>query len=66
MVSQVHLIYLGELTGARRCSEIEREIVVLQEKAQQKFYQGLNGIMRSDYKHKISRLEKELTGPLRE
>ncbi|VTT67091.1 unnamed protein product [Fusarium fujikuroi] len=43
--------------------EIEREIVVLQEKAQQKLYRGLNGIMRSNYKHKISRLEKELTGP---
>ncbi|KAF4442089.1 hypothetical protein FACUT_2313 [Fusarium acutatum] len=55
-----YLIYLEELTKARRRGEIEREIFVLQEKAQQEFYRGLNGIMRSDYRYKISRLEKEL------
>ncbi|KAJ4055972.1 hypothetical protein NW753_006742 [Fusarium oxysporum] len=43
-----------------RRGEIEREIVALQEKAQQKFYPGLNGIMRSEYRYKINRLEKEL------
>ncbi|KAF5639056.1 hypothetical protein F25303_7495 [Fusarium sp. NRRL 25303] len=60
MVPQGYLTYLEELTKARRRGEIEREIVVLQEKAQQKFYRGLNGIMRSAYKHGIGRLEKEL------
>ncbi|KAI1033782.1 hypothetical protein LB503_011039 [Fusarium chuoi] len=60
MVPQGYLTYLEELTKARRRGEIEREIVALQEKAQQNFYLGLNAIMRSEYKHKISRLEKEL------
>ncbi|KAG5785589.1 hypothetical protein H9Q74_001920 [Fusarium xylarioides] len=58
MVPRGYLIYLEELPKARRRGEIEREIVVLQEKAQQKLYQGLNGMMRSNYKYKISRLEK--------
>lgn len=57
MAPQGYLIYLEELTKAIRCSEIEREIVVLQEKEQQKLYRGLNGIMRSDYKHKINTRE---------
>ncbi|KAG7406223.1 hypothetical protein Forpe1208_v014229 [Fusarium oxysporum f. sp. rapae] len=60
MVPRGYLIYLEELTKARRRGEIEREVVVLQEKAQQKFYPGLNGIMRSEYRYKINRLEKEL------
>ncbi|KAJ4061444.1 hypothetical protein NW756_002882 [Fusarium oxysporum] len=60
MVPRGYLIYLEELTKARRRGEIEREIVALQEKAQQKFYPGLNGIMRSEYRYKINRLEKEL------
>ncbi|PNP84139.1 hypothetical protein FNYG_02827 [Fusarium nygamai] len=60
MVPQGYLIYLEELSKARRRGEIEREIVVLQEKAQQKFYRGLNGFMRSNYRLDIHRLEKEL------
>ncbi|KAH7216180.1 hypothetical protein DER44DRAFT_857112 [Fusarium oxysporum] len=59
-VPRGYLIYLEELTKARRRGEIEREVVALQEKAQQKFYPGLNGIMRSEYRYKINRLEKEL------
>ncbi|EXM18760.1 hypothetical protein RAB80_015658 [Fusarium oxysporum f. sp. vasinfectum] len=60
MVPRGYLIYLEELTKARRRGEIERGVVALQEKAQQKFYPGLNGIMRSEYRYKINRLEKEL------
>ncbi|KAF4499678.1 hypothetical protein FAGAP_4129 [Fusarium agapanthi] len=60
MVPHGYLIYLEELSKARRRGEIEQEIVVLQEKAQQKFYRGLNGIMQFDYRYKITRLEKEL------
>ncbi|KAM5366115.1 hypothetical protein ACJA88_012129 [Fusarium oxysporum] len=60
MVPRGYLIYLEELTKARRRGEIEREVVALQEKAREKFYPGLNGIMRSEYRYKINRLEKEL------
>ncbi|KAF5635865.1 hypothetical protein F52700_5177 [Fusarium sp. NRRL 52700] len=60
MVPQNYLIYLEELSKARRRGEIEGEIVALQEKSQQKFVRGLNGIMRSGYMYKIIDLEKEL------
>jgi hypothetical protein len=60
MVPEGYLTYLDEMSKARRRGEIEREIVVLQEKAQQKFYPGLNRIMHTDYRYKIGRLEREL------
>ncbi|KAF5545927.1 hypothetical protein FMEXI_5843 [Fusarium mexicanum] len=60
MVPQNYLIYLEELSKARRRGEIEREIVVLQEKAQHKYYRGLNGIMRSNCRYAIDRLERKL------
>ncbi|KAF5603144.1 uncharacterized protein FSUBG_7367 [Fusarium subglutinans] len=60
MVPSGYLTYLEELSKARRRGEIEREIVVLQEKAQHKHYWGLNGIMRSNCLYAIDRLEKEL------
>ncbi|KAF5717103.1 hypothetical protein FMUND_5921 [Fusarium mundagurra] len=60
MVPDGYLIYLEELSKARRRGEIEREIVAVQEKAQQKFYPGLNGLMQSNYRGDINRLEKEL------
>ncbi|KAG5790474.1 hypothetical protein H9Q69_010455 [Fusarium xylarioides] len=60
MVPDGYLIYLEELSKARRRGEIEREIVVLQEKAQQKFYRGLNGLMRDNYRLDINILEKKL------
>ncbi|EXK26128.1 hypothetical protein FOQG_17884 [Fusarium oxysporum f. sp. raphani 54005] len=41
MVPRGYLIYLEELTKARRRGEIERDVVALQEKAQEKFYRGL-------------------------
>ncbi|KAF4944974.1 hypothetical protein FGADI_12318 [Fusarium gaditjirri] len=60
MVPQGYLVYLEELSKARRRGEIELEVVVLQEKAQQKFYWGLNHFMRSEYRFKINMLEEEL------
>ncbi|KAF5575833.1 hypothetical protein FPCIR_12972 [Fusarium pseudocircinatum] len=60
MVPEGYLIYLDEMSKARRRGEIEREIIGLQEKAQQKFYKGLNGFMRSNYMLSIHALEKEL------
>ncbi|KAG9494942.1 hypothetical protein J7337_013171 [Fusarium musae] len=59
-VPEGFLIYLDEMSKARRRGEIEKEIVVLQEKAQRKYYPGLNRIMHTDYRYKIGRLEREL------
>ncbi|KAF5642425.1 uncharacterized protein FTJAE_3582 [Fusarium tjaetaba] len=60
MVPEGYLIYLDEMSKARRRGEIEREILMLQEKAQQKFHKGLNGFIRSNCRIDIHILEKEL------
>jgi hypothetical protein len=41
-------MYVKEKLKARRRGEIEREVFMLQEKAQRKFYPGFNGIMRQN------------------
>ncbi|KAF5607480.1 hypothetical protein FPANT_896 [Fusarium pseudoanthophilum] len=60
MVPEGYIIYLDEMSKARRRGEIEREILMLQEKAQQRFHRGLNGFMRSNYRIDINILEKKL------